>query len=118
MSDLYTELLIKRETPSGEKAMKVAMIVVTVLAGVAGVLVNPLLLILFLGMCVLDYFKFPAFDLEFEYLYVNGELDIDKIMSKQKRKAGRICVYGACSSWSPPVNLMSWIIIVRTAASK
>lgn len=86
MSDLYTELLIKRETPSGEKAMKAAMIVVTVLAGVAGILVHPLILILFLGMCVLDYFKFPAFDLEFEYLYVNGELDIDKIMSKQKRK--------------------------------
>ena len=28
----------------------------------------------------------PGLDLEFEYLYVNGELDIDKIMSKVKRK--------------------------------
>ena len=37
-------------------------------------------------MGVVDYFKLPALDLEYEYLYVNGELDIDKIMSKQKRK--------------------------------
>ena len=28
----------------------------------------------------------PTLDLEYEYLYVNGEIDIDKIMSKQKRK--------------------------------
>ena len=28
----------------------------------------------------------PKFDVEYEYLYVNGELDIDAIYSKQKRK--------------------------------
>ena len=33
-----------------------------------------------------DYFIIPSLDLEFEYLYVNGEIDIDKIMSRQKRK--------------------------------
>lgn len=86
MSDLYEELLIKRVTPSGERVMKTAMIIVTLLAAAAGILVNPIILLLFVGMCVLDYFKFPTFDLEFEYLYVNGELDIDKIISKQKRK--------------------------------
>lgn len=86
MSDLYKELLIKRETPSGEKAMKTVMVIVTLLTAVAGILVNPFILLLFVGMCVLDYFKFPTFDLEFEYLYVNGELDIDKIISRQKRK--------------------------------
>ena len=35
---------------------------------------------------IADYFLLPTFDLEFEYLYVNGELDVDKIMSRQKRK--------------------------------
>ena len=37
-------------------------------------------------MAVVCYFVVPRFDLEYEYLYVNGELDIDKIMNKQKRK--------------------------------
>ena len=46
----------------------------------------PLALIVFVGLIVLCYFKLPSFDLEFEYLYVNGELDVDKIMSKTKRK--------------------------------
>ena len=32
------------------------------------------------------YFVIPKTDLEYEYLFVNGELDIDMIMSKSKRK--------------------------------
>ena len=35
---------------------------------------------------MLDVFLFRRLDLEYEYLYVNGDLDIDKIMGKQKRK--------------------------------
>ena len=38
-----------------------------------------------LGVCAY-LFIFPGTDLEFEYLFVNGELDIDKIMAKSKRK--------------------------------
>lgn len=37
-------------------------------------------------MVVVDIVLFKRFDLEFEYLYVNGDLDIDKIMAKQKEK--------------------------------
>lgn len=86
MSDLYTELLVKRTTPQGEKALKAGLIAVTAVTAIAGLFLHPLIFIAFAGMLILDYFKMPAFDLEFEYLYVNGELDIDKIMSKQKRK--------------------------------
>ena len=46
----------------------------------------PLVLIAAIALGVLAYFKMPGLDLEFEYLYVNGELDIDKIMSKVERK--------------------------------
>lgn len=86
MSDLYTELLVKRETPASEKVLKVVLIAATVLSAFAGIFITPLIFILFIGLAVLCYFKLPAFDLEFEYLYVNGELDVDKIMSKSKRK--------------------------------
>lgn len=86
MSDLYTELLVKRITPPGEKAWKLLLITATVLAAFAGLLITPLAFIVLVVLCVLDYLFLPSFDLEFEYLYVNGELDIDKIMSKSKRK--------------------------------
>ena len=86
MSDLYTELLVQRKTPASAKILKVIMIVVTVFAGLLGFTFMPLALVVFVGMIILCYFKLSSFDLEFEYLYVNGELDVDKIMSKTKRK--------------------------------
>ncbi len=86
MSDLYIELLVKKKKTSADTMMKVLLIGGTVLVTLAGLLIHPLLLLGAVAMGVLDYFKLPGLDLEFEYLYVNGELDIDKIMSKQKRK--------------------------------
>ena len=86
MSDLYTELLVQRKTPASAKILKVLMIVATVFAGLLGFTFMPLALVVFVGMIILCYFKLSSFDLEFEYLYVNGELDVDKIMSKTKRK--------------------------------
>lgn len=86
MSHLYTELLVPRKTPGSAKFLKVLLIVLTVFAGLLGFTFMPLALIVFVGLIVLCYFKLPSFDLEFEYLYVNGELDVDKIMSKTKRK--------------------------------
>ena len=80
MSDLYIELLVKKKKTSTDTLLKALMIGVTV------ILFNPIILLPAIVMGVVDYFKLPALDLEYEYLYVNGELDIDKIMSKQKRK--------------------------------
>lgn len=91
MSDLYTELLVKRKTTSMDNILKIGLIGLTVLTGLAGIFLSPYVLIIFAAFIVLDYFKLPSFDLEFEYLYVNGELDVDKIMSRAKRK--RIASY-------------------------
>ena len=86
MSDLYIELLVKKKKTSTDTLLKALMIGVTVIFVLGGILFNPIILIPAIVMGVVDYFKLPALDLEYEYLYVNGELDIDKIMSKQKRK--------------------------------
>ena len=85
MSESYVELLVKKKkTPKDSilKGLMIAGIVILVLIG----LVIHLVLIEAIALGVLAYFKMPGLDLEFEYLYVNGELDIDKIMSKVKRK--------------------------------
>ena len=85
MSESYVELLVKKKKTPKDSILKGLMIVGIVILVLIG-LVIPLVLIAAIALGVLAYFKMPGLDLEFEYLYVNGELDIDKIMSKVKRK--------------------------------
>lgn len=92
MGDLYQEILISRKTPFVNKIIKGVAYVATALFLLMGMLfLNPLYFIpgIALGACC--YFFVPKLDVEYEYLYVNGELDIDAIYSKQKRK--RIASY-------------------------
>ena len=85
MGDTYKEILIKRETPAGKKVLKGLMIALTALCIFFGIVIWPFL-IAGVALLVACYFFVPKFDVEFEYLYVNGELDIDAIYSKQRRK--------------------------------
>ena len=83
MSDYYTEQLVKKKPEGKDIIIKILLVFCTVLSFFF-VLLLPFLLILPVLMIVLDYFMFRRLDLEYEYLYVNGDLDIDKIMGKQK----------------------------------
>lgn len=86
MSDLYFEYLVKRRTPGYLVVAKAVLLGITIAAVLAGLLISPVLLIGGVVLGVVDFLVFPRWDLEFEYLFVNGELDVDKIMSKSKRK--------------------------------
>lgn len=88
MSDLYREVIVKKKTTPLDILGKSLLIAGTVLSVLASLfttlgLIAFILLVIFV---LADYFVMPNFDVEYEYLYVNGELDVDKIMSKQKRK--------------------------------
>ena len=85
MSDMYREILVKRETPASKKILKGLMIAGSVLLIVGGTMIWPRW-ISGLVLAVVTVVVTPKFDVEYEYLYVNGELDIDAIYSKQKRK--------------------------------
>lgn len=85
MSDYYTEQLVKKKTSGKDIMIKSLLVAVTVMSFLIVPLI-PFLLIVPVLLIVLDYFMFRRLDLEYEYLYVNGDLDIDKIMGKQKRK--------------------------------
>lgn len=85
MNDSYKEILISRKTPMRDTVLKGLLIAATALCFIVG-LVMPLFLIGAIALGILCYFKVPKFDVEYEYLYVNGELDVDAIYSKQKRK--------------------------------
>lgn len=86
MSDLYQEILVQRKTPPVNRLIKGAMYAVAVIGLLIGFMGFWPLFILAVVMIAAIWFWAPKLEVEYEYLYVNGELDIDAIYSKQKRK--------------------------------
>ena len=77
MSDLYTEVLVKKQQTGKDKAIKGVLIFFTVLFAAAGIMMNPLILLLALVLGIVDYIFIPK---------LSVELDIDRIYSQSRRK--------------------------------
>lgn len=90
MSDTYVECLVKAKQSSMAKFLKVILIVLTVLFGII-MFVFPAAMIAALITGVGAYLVNMFTDLEYEYLYLDKEIVIDKVMAKSKRK--RIATY-------------------------
>lgn len=92
MSDAYVECLVKAKTTMLGKFLKYLLIILTVFFAVLTVLtMNIITLLLAVAAGVGAYFVNMFTDLEYEYLYLDKELTIDKVMAKTKRK--RVAVY-------------------------
>ena len=85
MGDFYTEQLIKKKTDGKDIAIKILLIVLTVISFFI-VFLLPLLILVPILFIVADVFLFRRMDVEYEYIYINGDLDIDKVMHKERRK--------------------------------
>lgn len=95
--DNFAEQLVKKNLTSSEKTRHT----VTVIAGVVGTLILLLFGILMLGNPIPSLIGFvlavgagygtfntmQSSYIEYEYAFTNGELDVDKIIAKKKRKA-------------------------------
>ena len=77
MGDLYSELLVKKDKTAKDSLLKYGLIVLTVLAVLAGLIITPLALIIAVALGIACYFVIPKTDVEFEYLFINGDFDID-----------------------------------------
>lgn len=85
MNDFYTEQLVKKQPDMKDLAIKVGLAALFIIS-VLIVFMFPIGLILPVIVIVFDVFMFRRLNVEYEYLYVNGDLDIDKIMNRSKRK--------------------------------
>ena len=85
MGDFYTEQLIKKQTTMKDVFIK-AFLVAIAIVSVFVVLMFPVAIIVPIIVIAAVVFLIRRLDVEYEYLYVNGDLDIDKIMHKAKRK--------------------------------
>ena len=86
MSDVYVECLVQAKGSALGKLLKYVLIALTVVFGimsVAGVLVAVLGAV---ATGVGAYFAHLNTDIEYEYLYLDKELSVDKVMAKSKRK--------------------------------
>ena len=76
MGDLYSELLVKKDKTAKDSLLKYGLIVLTVLAVFAGLIITPLALIIAVALGIACYFVIPKTDVEYEYLFINGDFDI------------------------------------------
>lgn len=86
MSDVYVECLIKAKPSVMGKFFHVFLIVLTVLFVLAMPLFGTLTLLLAIVTGVGAYFVGVNTDVEYEYLYLDKEFSVDKVMGRSRRK--------------------------------
>ncbi|MCR4589884.1 MAG: DUF6106 family protein [Lachnospiraceae bacterium] len=86
MNDTYVEWLIEKKTGAADSLIRIgAYALIIILAG-AGMFVSPVFFVPAVAGGVLSYFFLPRLNVEYEYLFLQGELTIDCIYSKSVRK--------------------------------
>lgn len=87
MNDTYVEILVKRASKYDKsKFKKLATVLITILFCTAVMSGSLFVYILAVLVVVAYYFVIQLFDIEFEYYYLDGELDISKIYNHSRRK--------------------------------
>ena len=94
--DNYAEQIVKRENTSSESTKKIgiiaAVIIICIILGLVfiftiGTFISLIALILAAGAVYGSYILLEGLNVEYEYIMTNGELDVDKIIAKKKRKS-------------------------------
>lgn len=85
MGEFYTEQLVKQKATLKTMIKKSGAVVLSLLVLMV-CFISIAAVPLFMATVALTVFLWKRSNLEFEYLYYAGEIDIDKIMGRQKRK--------------------------------
>ncbi|MCL2462870.1 MAG: DUF6106 family protein [Defluviitaleaceae bacterium] len=87
MRDVFNEQLVKKRPTMADTAKKAGLIAACVLIGLISFYFFPGLAVFILAAAIFGtYWLFRRMNIEYEYVYTNGELDIDIIYAKAKRK--------------------------------
>lgn len=90
VSETYVECLVAKKPSFMTRFLKTLLIMLTVCFVLIGIVFVPALLVA-IATGVGAYFAYMNADIEYEYLYLDKEITIDKVMAKSKRK--RAAVY-------------------------
>lgn len=112
MSDRCTEYLVKKVPDSKDNTKKIIIILalaVITAVSIYIVLATGLFLVLAITMALFygAYYLLTGLSVEYEYTFINGEIDVDKIVGKRKREhlvtldAGKFEDFGVVNADTP-----------------
>ncbi len=91
MNESYVECLVARKPSPLNAVFKILIYGATAICVIMALFSSmTIMFIPAIAFCVVIYFLIPNLNLEFDYLYLDKEISIDKVMNKAKRK--RLCV--------------------------
>lgn len=92
MGDVFLEQIVKKKDTAKEIIIKALILFAGVLVFLVALMflpnqfVGPFALLIGVGGIYFAWYFATGLNLEFEYIYTNGEIDFDKIVAKRKRK--------------------------------
>lgn len=88
MNETYVECMVARKKSPLAPVLKVVVWAIVVLLFLIG-MAKFIFFILAIAAGIVAYLFLPQLDIEYEYLYLDREITIDKVIAKQKRKRVR-----------------------------
>lgn len=85
MNEQYAEAGVKREKSAGSIIFRILTVLLAIVAFLYSY-ISTIMLIISILTVVLAIFIFSRTNVEYEYIYCDGQLDFDKIMGNAKRK--------------------------------
>ena len=85
MTEFLTEQMVKRETTIATVIKKISLILISIMS-LSLIFVHHLLVWASIIIIVVVVILLRRMNVEYEYTYYNGDLDIDRILNKQSRK--------------------------------
>lgn len=91
MKDSYMEYMVRKKITFKDHLIRISMIVLTVFFFLLSIVIQPSLIIAGILAAITYFVVFPNTDLEYEYLYCDKQITVDKIMAQRNRK--QVAVY-------------------------
>ena len=85
MADIFVEKMVKKKR-DGKDFARIALCVLLIVFSAVMSLQSPIFLALVLLFVLLGLLMMRICDVEYEYQYINGYFDVDKIFHKERRK--------------------------------
>lgn len=88
-NDVFKEQLIKRQGNKTDILKKIGLVLLGILLIIVSYPITSkfkLTILVVAGVIWAEYILINRFNVEYEYIFTNGDLDIDKIMNRSKRK--------------------------------
>lgn len=102
MKDVYIEWLVKKQQTLTDKLIRIVTMFFSIVSVLLVLLTGQvLIMVVAIVICILTYLAYNHTDIEYEYIYVPGELLIDRIMSKSRRKRVEIIDTGRIEVIAP-----------------